>query len=240
MKFNNSHDLNEYVSKMANGVCVLSFSAGKDSVASWLILRRYFTRIIPFYLDPLPGLSIHADILEYYEDYFKTHIIRLPHPNFYRMLRYNLYQAPERLHIRDKFEDMFPEFSLDDVHNIIFEDMGLDKNVLVAIGVTQNDSMVRRVAMKTHGALNMNRRTFYPIFDYTREQLKQELRDAEIKLGRAYKLFGRSFDGIGRLYSKPLKEHVPEDYQCLLDWFPLAEADILRHQWREEYWSDKK
>ena len=90
--------------------------------------------------------------------------------------------------------------------------------------------------MKTHGSLNQKRRVFYPIYDFSREQLKQELRDAKIKLGEAYKLFGRSFDGIMRVYTKPLKEHAPDDYQRVLDWFPIAEADILRHQYREEYW----
>ena len=47
-------------------------------------------------------------------------------------------------------------------------------------------------------------------------------------------MFGRSFDGIGYQYAKPLKERFPDDYRTLLKWFPLVELDLFRFEKMEE------
>ena len=66
---------------------ILAFSTGKDSIAAWLQMRKYFKRIIPYYCYTVPGLTFVEESLKYYEDFFGTHICRLPHRSLARMLR---------------------------------------------------------------------------------------------------------------------------------------------------------
>lgn len=63
---------------------LISFSCGKDSLAAWLWLRERGIQLVPYYLYWVPGLSFVEEALAYYEEFFGTHIIRLPHPYFYR------------------------------------------------------------------------------------------------------------------------------------------------------------
>ena len=91
-----SPELCQYVADVSGDTCFLSFSAGKDSIAAWIQIRRYFKRVIPFYLYLVPGLEFIEAGIKYYEDFFQTEIMRLPHPSFWRMLRQFVYQPPER------------------------------------------------------------------------------------------------------------------------------------------------
>lgn len=78
---------------------LLAFSRGKDSIAAWIALQEsgLFKNIIPVYLYPVPDLKFDTESLKYFEDVFQTHIYRLPHPSFYRMMYKNLFQPPGRL-----------------------------------------------------------------------------------------------------------------------------------------------
>lgn len=41
---------------------------------------------------------------------------------------------------------------------------------------------------------------------------------------------GRSFDGIDYRFLKPIRDHMPADYERILEWFLLADLDIARRQ----------
>ncbi len=62
-----------------------------------------------------------------------------------------------------------------------------------------------------------------------KDELIALLQKHDCKLPVDYKLFGRSFDGIDYRFMVPLKEHYSDDYQKLLDFFPLAELEIMRY-----------
>ena len=76
---------------------ILAFSTGKDSIAAWLQLRKYFKHVIPYYCYTVPGLEFVENSLAYYEDFFGTHIYRLPHRSLYRLLRNLVFQSPEHM-----------------------------------------------------------------------------------------------------------------------------------------------
>ena len=61
---------------MSGGTCFLGFSRGKDSIAAWLQLRKFFTRIIPFHCASVPHLGFVDASLDYYERVFQTKILR--------------------------------------------------------------------------------------------------------------------------------------------------------------------
>jgi hypothetical protein len=85
MQFNSGEELCKYISEATDGKTLLSFSGGKDSIGAWLQLRRYFPEITPVFMYLIPGLSFVEESLSYFEDYFGTRIIRMPHPSLYRM-----------------------------------------------------------------------------------------------------------------------------------------------------------
>lgn len=207
---------------------ILAFSTGKDSIAAWLQMRKYFRRIIPYYCYTVPGLEFVEDSLKYYEDFFGCHIYRLPHRSMYRLLRNLVFQPPEHV---TKIEALdLPGEDYDDaaIGDIIRECEELSANVFVGTGVRMADSPMRRIGLKTHGAINRNAKRFYPVFDWKKADLLKAFDESGVKLPIDYKLFGRTFDGIDYRFLKPIKENFPRDYEKILTWFPLAELELFR------------
>jgi len=231
--FDNSEDICKYVADRSD-TAILAFSCGKDSIAAWIQMRRYFKKIIPFYWVLVPGLSFIDESLKYYEDFFGSKIERIPSPSLYRMLTNLVFQAPENCSI---VEDM--ELDVDSKDAIVKRwkrDIGVSDDTFIALGTRAVDSIMRRRTVKKWGALNPNRKSFLPVFDWNKARLKDELRGAGVKLPVDYEMFGRSFDGIDYRFLKPIKDRFPEDYQRILEFFPLAELEIKRREWRERYY----
>jgi len=58
--------------------------------------------------------------------------------------------------------------------------------------------------------------------------IEESISKAGCGLSSEYEMFGRSFDGIDARFLQPMRERYPEDYQRVLDWFPLADLDLYR------------
>lgn len=196
-----------------------SSGRGKDSIAAWLKLRRFFRRVIPVHMYMHPDLEFEEESLAYYERVFGAHVYRMPSPSIYRLLRYAVFQPPPHLPIIEGME--LPEFDYDDLFNIVKLAEGLPLETFTAVGVTQNDNLNRRASIVRSGAVNMTRRQFFPIFDYTKP--------------KDYHLWGRSFDGLDYRFIAGLKEHAPHDYQKLCDLYGMLDLEILRYEWREKH-----
>jgi hypothetical protein len=69
-----SHRLCEEVSSLSGGTCIFGFSRGKDSLAAWLYLRRFFKKIVPFHCCGVPHLSFVDQSLDYYDGWFGTRV----------------------------------------------------------------------------------------------------------------------------------------------------------------------
>lgn len=238
IKFADSDALCRYVAEHNDGACVLSFSCGKDSIAGWIQLRRFFPRIVPVYLYLVPGLEFVERSIRYYEDFFETHIVRLPHPSLYRLLTNLTFQAPENITtIEDARYSWLQQFDYDDSFAVTKAISGLPDDTHSAIGVRASDSLNRWASIKKYGALNEKRHTFYPIYDWSKDRLIAEIADAGVKLPVDYRWFGRSFDGIDYRFLRPIKENAPKDYARILEWFPLADLELARMRYREEYYA---
>lgn len=234
MQFDTSEQLCQYVADRCGGVAILAFSTGKDSIASWLHMRRFFKRIIPYYLYSIPNLSFVNNNLAYFEKYFGTRIIRLPHPSLYRWLNNLTFQAPENCALIEDME--YPEVEYEDINSIIKEDMHLPEDTFTASGVRARDSLNRWTAIKKYGPLNESRRTFFPIFDFDKARLLHTLKSTDVQLPVDYRLFGRTFDGLDYRFLKPIKDNFPEDYARILEFFPLAELEVKRMEYRAAYY----
>jgi hypothetical protein len=208
---------------------LLAFSCGKDSIASWLALRPHFKRIVPFFKISIPGMSLLEDSLRYYEDFFKTPIIRVIHPAFWRQLDLSIFQTRRTMKI---IQDMYlPRPDHEDVQQQIAASVGLPADTWCGVGIRITDSPQRRISIVKYGAIRDKSRVFYPVWDWSQDRLISEIRNSGIKLPLDYQLYGRSFDGIKECYTRPLLEQRPQDFARLEQFFPLVRADI----WRKRY-----
>ena len=204
---------------------LLSFSGGKDSIACWLKLRDHFN-VIPFFMYVVPDLEFINESIDYYERFFNTKIIRVPHPSLYRMLNNFVFQPPDRVAIIHSAN--LPNFTYDDLSNWIGADHKL-KPIFTANGVRAADSPNRRSSINAHGPITWSRNYFYPCWDMRIKELVELLKKHNVKLSDEYKLFGRSFDGIDHRFLHIIKDVYPRDYETIIHWFPLAVLEVARY-----------
>ncbi len=220
------------ISATHNSTCLLAFSCGKDAIAATIQAKRYFKTIIPFYLYPIPGLKFVEKSLAYYEQWIGTRIIRMPHPGMYRMLNNFVFQSPER--VQSIIKAKLPNFTYQDVYRIIREDYKLPIDVPIVNGVRAADSPVRRICIQKYGAFRKGE--LNAVYDWNKAKVCEEIDRDGVRLAADYKVFGRSFDGIGYRFIAGIKREWPEDYQRILEWFPLAELELFRMQIREAHY----
>jgi hypothetical protein len=204
---------------------LLSFSTGKDSLAAWLVLRDAGFKVTPFYMQLIPDLQFVERSLRYYEDFFGVHIYRTLHPSF-AVYFLNLWlQPPHRKEAIDRIG--FYEFDYGDVEYDVKRTAGLPETAWTAVGLRRAESLARRSRIPQCG-YSAALRKFYPVAEYTKDDLIRVLRKANVKLPVDYTLFGRSFDGLDYQYLRPIRDKFPEDYRRILKWHPLAGAEFHR------------
>ncbi|MCI6937495.1 MAG: hypothetical protein MR762_12800 [Clostridiales bacterium] len=226
------HSSAELCKQMAQecDTAILAFSTGKDSIAAWLQMRKYFKRIVPYYCYSVPGLEFVEKSLAYYEDFFETHIYRLPHRSLYRWLRGMVFQSPPHVTKVEALDLPGEEYDDAMIGELVRELGHLPDGAYVGTGVRMADSPMRRVGLMTHGCINHSQKRFYPVYDWKKADLLAAIDESGVKLPPDYRLFGRTFDGIDYRFLKPIKEHYPKDYEKILEWFPLAELEIMRRE----------
>lgn len=207
---------------------LLSFSRGKDAIAAYLALRADGIDVIPYHLYLVPGLEFVAESLAYFEKVFGVRIINMPHPSLYRWLNNDVFQPPERLSAIEAAE--LPEFDYEDVRRVCCEDYGLDADTWACNGVRACDSPQRRISFTRNGPLNQKLRKASVVWDWRKAEVLTQIEAAGIKLPVDYELWNRSFDGLDYRFLAPLKERLPRDYEKVLEWFPLADLEIFRHE----------
>ena len=207
---------------------LLAFSCGKDSIAAWLALEDSGVTVVPYYMYYVPSLRFIEEALDRFEQHFGQRVARYPHPSLYRWLNAATFQAPERLAIIEAAR--LPEPSHEQMVQLVREDLGLAANTWVADGVRAADSIVRRLSIQKHGPAKDRSRKVSVIWDWRKAAVMDRIAVAGIDLPPDYAWFGRSFDGIDARFMGPLRENAPEDYARVLEWFPLAELDLIRQE----------
>ena len=229
LSYTTGDELCEQMSKECD-TCLIAFSSGKDSVASWLQCRKYFKNIIPYYRALVPDLEFVNDNLKYYEDFFGQHIYSFPSPVFYRMLRNGVFQDHERWMAISAIKHELPDKDYNELAlaDLIRDVLGLSGNVYCAVGNRKTDSPMRRMALSKSGAINHNRKIFYPIYDWNQERLFKEIDGAGLKLASDYNLWSNTFDSLSYKYLGKMRETFPKDYERILEMFPMAKLEFMR------------
>lgn len=217
------------IAKKSHGVCFLMCSRGKDSTCAWLQLRRYFARIIPFHCATVPGYRFADEYLDYLEAVFDTRILRMMGEDLKMALVRHVYQtSPEEC---DRIDEAFPnveDYSKLDVLAYLRMKFNLPR-AWCAVGISQNDSIDRLIYCRKNGGKNLKNRTFYPCFDWPREELFNALWNSGLDVAPEYKYTKRSMGGVpSATYNKVMMEHFPEDWETTKRWYPLAEVKNYR------------
>lgn len=206
---------------------LLAFSCGKDAIASWIALADSGVEVVPYYLYYLPGLQFVEATLDRMEQQLGRRIHRYPHPSLYRWLNGLVFQAPERIATIEAAR--LPEPTYQQLVDLIRRDLNMPADTWVADGVRSADSIVRRMSIIRHGPMKAKGRKVSVIWDWRKAEVMARIADAGIALPPDYEWFGRSFDGIDYRFLEPLSRHSPADYRRILDWFPLADLELVRH-----------
>ncbi len=210
---------------------LLAFSAGKDSIAAWLVIREHFEEIVPVYRYVVPDLEFVEESLQYYERFFGVRIRRFPHPSMFRFLQNLVCQAPENclaIEARAKWLNTTYDYARSNIE--LCRDAGLPEDTYCASGVRAADSPHRRLNFQKHGPISDRQRAYYPVWDWTKAALVEALQKSSVKMAVDYTLFGRTFDGLDYRFLAPIKKHFPRDFERILQWFPLADAELFRFE----------
>jgi len=205
---------------------IISFSRGKDSIAAYLAMRDKFERIVPYTYYLVPGLEFVDESLKYFEQKMGCHIVSYPGPSFYKMLNNMVYQPKEHIDVIERMA--LPYLSQDDLQRALTVDHSLSDTTYNAIGMRSKDSVQRAFSIQRNGAINHTRKTFYPIHDWSKQQVIDCIANAGWKLPIEYRYFGSSFDGLYAAYLVPIRHFFPRDYRRILEFFPLAELECYR------------
>ena len=221
------------IAKKSNGVVLLGFSRGKDSLCAWLQLRRYFSRIIPVYGCNLPHLEIQERALRYYEDVFGEHIIRMMFPGEFAGVKNLEFQLPDDEEFISKWNVPLG-LDMNDVMNMVRYCLNLPK-AWAAYGINASDSMQRRILVTQRQGIQKKAKSFYPCWDWSHEQIISTVEESGLKVAPEYNFTSRTLGGFPPIrWIEPLEAAYPQDVRKLKLYYPLIWADVMRMTYRHE------
>lgn len=239
-----TEELCKKIAKKSKGVCLLLFSRGKDSLYSYLQLRKYFKKIIPIHCASVPGMKHVKDTLDYYESILTTidgtpvRILRMVGEEVPMALARGMYQTPDML---DGLEDLeVDDFSKLDILEVVRKELGLPR-CWCAVGINACDSIDRRIYCKKYHGMNKNNLTFYPCWDHCKADIILALQECGVQLSGEYRWTSRSMGGVpSATFGKIWREHYPEDYETYLSIYPLAFAKEMRERYLNRKWEERR
>ena len=218
------------ISKKSNGVIFCMVSRGKDSLCAYLNCLRYFNRVICFHCATIPGYQFADEYLDYLEAEFNTRILRMMGEDLRMGLVRHVYQdSPWEC---DVIDSVFPDedYSKLDILDYLRMKFNLPR-AWCAVGISQNDSIDRLIYCRKNGGKNLSHRTFYPCYDWPREELFNAIYNSGLVVAPEYKYTKRSMGGIpSATYNKVMMEHFPRDWELTKKWYPLAEVKNVREE----------
>ena len=188
---------------------LVSFSGGKDSVATLDLCVKHFRHVEGFFMYYVKGLSFQEQICRYYEDRYGLPIHRVPHFELSQFLRYGLYRPTDF---------SVPVVSVKDVYNYL----RLNTDIWwIAAGERITDSVWRRAIIKSSGTIDEKRGRIYPVAEWRKEDVVAYIRQNKLKVGVESRKLGFSFGSLQAREVIPVKLHFPADFARIRAWFPF-------------------
>lgn len=205
------------MSKVTDSV-IVGFSGGKDSIVCADLCFRYFRNVKLYFMYLVPGLEFQEKMLRWYENKYKTEIIRIPHFEVSEFLKYGSFTL---------YDHNVDVVGITDTYEYIRQKTGIH---WIAAGERCADSIVRNAMIKQSGSIDYKRGRFYPIAYWKKNDVMQYIKHKKLYLSPEQKKLGFSFRSLAGSELAVIKENYPEDYKKILKIYPFAEAGVVRYQ----------
>lgn len=197
---------------------IVGFSGGKDSIVTLDLCFRYFKRVVPFFMYLVPGLEFQEKMLRWYENKYKTEIIRIPHFEVSEFLKYGSFTL---------YDQNVDVVGITDTYEYIRQKTGIH---WIAAGERCADSIVRNAMIKQSGSIDYKRGRFYPIAYWKKNDVMQYIKLRRLYLSPEQKKLGFSFRSLSGNELAVIKERYPNDYKKILRVYPFAGAAVERFE----------
>lgn len=197
---------------------IVGFSGGKDSIVTLDLCFRYFKRVQAFFMYLVPGLEFQEKMLRWYENKYKTEIIRIPHFEVSEFLKYGSFTL---------YDQNVDVVGITDTYEYIRQKTGIH---WIAAGERCADSIVRNAMIKQSGSIDYKRGRFYPIAYWKKNDVMQYIKLRRLYLSPEQKKLGFSFRSLSGNELAVIKEHYPDDYKKILRVYPFAGAAVERFE----------
>lgn len=178
------------------------------------------------------------DTLKYYEDIMETHILRLVGEEVPMALARMMYQLPDDLESVSEME--VEDYSKLDILEYLRYMYNLPR-AWCAFGIAASDSIDRRIYCKKTGGQNPQNLTFYPCWDWPRQEILGAVRKSGARLSGEYRWSNRTLGGVPSMTCNRIyEERYPEDWNRVLDLYPLARAKTIREMYLDRAWEERK
>lgn len=197
---------------------IVGFSGGKDSIVTLDLCFRHFKRVVPFFMYLVPGLEFQEKMLRWYENKYKTEIIRIPHFEVSEFLKYGSFTL---------YDNNVDVVGITDTYEYIRQKTGIH---WIAAGERCADSIVRNAMIKQSGSIDYKRGRFYPIAYWKKNDVMQYIKLRRLYLSPEQKKLGFSFRSLSGNELAVIKERYPNDYKKILRVYPFAGAAVERFE----------
>jgi len=214
----------------------LGFSTGRDSLCCAQVLRELKVKFTPFYFYQIPDMKFIERSIKMYEDYFETKIIQLPHPMLADYFRHQDFQPPKMINYMARFS--FPKLTFERLISFYFKQTrGEDPKLYDVNGMRSAESFNRRKQFEQHGYINHVKRKISLIGNWKKADIMNYIDKNNLPQTDDYKIWNRSFDGMKYQFLFGVKENYPDDWQTILEYFPLTELELKRYEFNRQYWA---
>lgn len=202
---------------------IVSFSAGKDSLAAIDLCSKHFDRIEAYFMYLVPDMSFQEMTLADTERRYGIKILRVPDKRLCDQMR------GANLREFSKTSASLPAITYRQVAHYARYTFGIN---WIASGEVACESLSRIAMIKSCKGVDRPRGYIYPIGFWRPQDVYSYLQQQQIPLPPEYTILGTgaSFGGIRMEHLLPISEQLPEDYAKIKKLFPHVDAELVRYR----------
>lgn len=208
------------IAEKTDSIVLFHSLSGKDSIALMDMCYPRFKMVVCVFMYVVPGLR-H---LNRYVSFIKS---RYPGAEIIQTKHYALYNYESIGFMGCDRKDIKRQWRLRDIASMICEAKGIEWSVY---GFKQTDSLQRRLMLRGYdqSAIEWDMKKAYPLSEYTNKEVLDFIGERHLKTPETYGDISRSIgtDITSPVYLRWLKENYSDDYERVLDKFPLCRTII--------------
>lgn len=199
-------------------------ATGKDSIALLDLMSPHFKEIVCVFMYSVKGLEHIGRYVQWAQrKYTNARFVQIPHYSLFSYIKTGFMGC-------DKNENQ-RKYNLQQLTDMVREKTGI---TWAFFGFKQSDSLNRRLMLRTYEDEAICRKTSkcYPLSHYKNADILHYIEDKGLitpeTYGGNYQSSGCDITDIH--YLTYLQDHYPNDYQRVVEQFPMVERIIFEHQ----------